>query len=113
MRPRLVVVLSPCFDRGLCIDQARKVVLVQAFISKFTVEAFDESILHRLARLNERERDSVPMCPEVERLSLELGTVVTNDSRGKSALSQRAGHECEPPVPPEASDRLRWPDIPW
>ena len=54
MGSRLVVVLSPCLDRCFRIAQAREVALVQALISKFPVEAFDESILHRLSRLDER-----------------------------------------------------------
>lgn len=112
MRSGLVVVLSPCLDRCLCIEQAREVILVQALVSKLSVEALDEGVLDRFPRLDERESDTVSVSPEVERLSLELRSVVTNDRLWKSALSSKPV-ESEPPVLPEASDPRRWPGIPW
>src|SRR4029079_6482101 len=85
----VVVVPSPGLDRCFRIDQAREVVLVQTLVPKFTVEALDESILHRLSWLDERESDTMSMSPEVERLSLKLGSVVTNDRLGKPALFRK------------------------
>ena len=86
MRSCLVVVLPPRLDRRLGVAQADEVSLVEALVTKFTVEALDESVLYRLARLDEGERDTVAMSSEIEGLPLELRTVVADDRLGESAF---------------------------
>ena len=55
MRSDLVEVSPPCVDDVSGVAQAVEQVLVQAFVSEPTDEAFAEAILHRLAG-----RDVVP-----------------------------------------------------
>ena len=49
--PLLVIVFRPCFDPAPGITQTGKPVRVQALIPKLAVEAFDRTVLHRLAGL--------------------------------------------------------------
>ena len=80
MRAYAVVVDPPGFDRRLCVDQADKPVLVEAFIAKLAVEAFHVGVLDRLARANETQRDAVSVGPRIERASGKLRSVVDDDA---------------------------------
>jgi len=84
----LVVVISPCLDRCLRIDQAREVILVQAFIAKLSVEALDVGVLNGLPRLDEEKRYPVLVCPEVYCLTNELRTVVADNCFRISAFDR-------------------------
>jgi len=54
MESNLVVVLPPSLNRLPSFPQACEPVLVQTFVPHLGVEALDEGILHRLARLDGR-----------------------------------------------------------
>ena len=47
-----VVVDPPGFDETACFMQRREDMFVEAFIAQPAVKGFDESILHRLSRLD-------------------------------------------------------------
>ena len=51
---------------------------IQAVIAELAVEAFDEGILGRLARLGEVQLDMSGPCPEEHRFAGELRTVVAD-----------------------------------
>ena len=52
MRTAAVIIMPPGFDGLARFPQIDKPVLVQAHIAKPTIEAFAESVLHRLAGLD-------------------------------------------------------------
>jgi hypothetical protein len=52
MRTRTIVIESPGFDDLPRFGQTVEQVFVKAFIAQAAVEAFDESVLDRLARLD-------------------------------------------------------------
>ena len=66
MRPDGVVVDPPGFDRRLRVGQADKPVLVQTFVAKLPVEAFDVRVLDRLAGSNEAQRHAARVRPGIE-----------------------------------------------
>ena len=53
MWPTLVIVLSPLVDDNPGMVKGVEPVLIQALIPELAIEAFDECILCRLARLNQ------------------------------------------------------------
>jgi len=53
VRALLIVILPPAFDFSFGIAQAHEPVRIQAFIAQATVEAFNVSVLHRFAGLDE------------------------------------------------------------
>src|SRR5690606_32582890 len=63
---------------------------VQAVVAEGAVEALDEAVLHRLARLNEVALDATGIRPGVERPTRELCTVVGNDHVGQTSLAPQA-----------------------
>ena len=71
MRPRL--------NRLLRVGQAHEPILVQALVAEFPVEAFDVSVLYRLARLDEGELHGVLVRPLIQRFSAKLRTIVADD----------------------------------
>ncbi len=66
VRPLGVVLLAPLFDHSAGLAEGREVMLVQALIAQLAVEAFDEAVLHRMARANEVEGDVVRGRPLIE-----------------------------------------------
>ena len=58
VRPAVVVIEPPCFNRLACFGEREKHVFVEAFVTQAAVERFDESVLNRLAGL-----DVVPAQP--------------------------------------------------
>jgi len=79
MRPHLVVVRSPLIDSHASLSEIPEPIQVQALISEFPVEAFDEGILSRLARLDEVQLDARPLAPEEHRLAGKLRAIITDD----------------------------------
>ncbi len=49
VRPAVVVVEPPRFDRLAGFGEREEDVLVEALVAQFAVERFDEGVLHRLA----------------------------------------------------------------
>jgi len=85
VRPSDIVVDAPRFNRLLRIGQAHEPALVQALVPEPPVEALGERILNRLAGLNELKRDAARVCPLIECLAGELGTIVTDERRREAA----------------------------
>lgn len=52
---------------------------IQAFVAELAVETLQVSVLHRLARFDEIQRDVVLIGPGVKRLAGELGAVIQGD----------------------------------
>lgn len=82
VRSDFVVVAPPVSDRftGLC--QRREPVLVQTLIAELAVEAFDVTVLHGPARLDQQVLDPVLLRPGDERAAGELRTVVGTHRTG-------------------------------
>src|SRR5690606_4758038 len=70
---------------------------VQAVVAEGAVEALDEAVLHRLARLNEVDLDATGIRPGVERPARELRTVVGHDHVGQASLAPQALEHLDDP----------------
>ena len=79
VRPDLVVVNPPALDDPPSIVQAGEPMQVQALVPELAVEAFDESVLSRLARLNEVQLYAGTSRPEEQRLAGQFRAVVADD----------------------------------
>src|SRR4029453_16904332 len=90
MRSGGVVVLAPRRDRSARIFEAREPVLVEALLAALAVEAFDECVLHRLARLDEAQAHAAFPSPLVERLAGEFRAVVHDDLLRPAIAGSRA-----------------------
>jgi hypothetical protein len=73
MRPDFIVFLSPRLDDRLGFLQRQKPMLVQTFIAEFSVEAFAECILDRLARINEMQLHLMSIRPFIQCVSSLCG----------------------------------------
>lgn len=78
----MVVVGSPLRDFVSCICQAQEPVLFEAAVPELAVEALDERVLRRLARLDEGQRHLPLTRPEEHRLAGQLRPVIA-DNRGR------------------------------
>ncbi|HXT17002.1 MAG TPA: hypothetical protein VN706_15280 [Gemmatimonadaceae bacterium] len=90
MRPSFVVLDAPRFDGALRIGQVHERALVEAFIAESAIEAFDVTVLARLAWANEVERDAAVVRPLVERLSRELRAIFADDGAGSGVMRARS-----------------------
>jgi hypothetical protein len=77
-----VIALPPVLDDPPGVGQAAKPMDVQAFVAKFAIEALEVAVLHRLAWIDEIEGHMMVICPGIEYLASELGTVVQRDPFG-------------------------------
>ena len=68
--------LTPVIDPRPGVVQIDKPVLIQARVAEFAIEAFDEGVLHRLARSDEVQRDTASLCPQEHRLAGQSRGVV-------------------------------------
>lgn len=82
----MVVVGPPLVDFMSSIGQAQKPVLIEAAIAELAVEALDEGILCRLARLDEGQRDLPLTRPEEHRLAGQFGAVIADNRPGQRTL---------------------------
>ena len=83
---------------------------VQALAPECSVEAFDESVLDRLARLNEVELHTSSVGPCIERAAAELGAVVRDDHIGQASGLREPLHHLDHPRRPESNGRPGSPD---
>ena len=83
MRPVLIVVLLPSRDYCSGVRQCREEPFVKAFVPKAAVEAFDKSILCRLARRDIVPADAGLLSPFEYRYRGQLGAVVGDDRGGR------------------------------
>jgi hypothetical protein len=79
VRPLLVVVLVPRLDNGPGLGHRGEPVLVEALVPQLAVEALDEGVLHRLARLDEVQPHPSLVGPGIQRLPGKLWAVVDDD----------------------------------
>src|SRR5436305_1398230 len=90
MRPHLVVVASPRADHDSCMFEGAEVVIVEAFISKLAIKAFDIRVLRRLAGSNEFEINAAGVSPSIQSSAGELRSLIgTNGTRQSSKLTAR------------------------
>lgn len=80
---------APVVDLASCIRQVSKPVLVQAAVSERSVEALDECILCRLARLDEVQLHATATAPEKHCLTGQFGAVVGHQGLRHAALSAK------------------------
>src|SRR4029077_8522194 len=76
MRPYRVVVHPPGLDQLSCLSQIHEPVLVQAFVSKLPVEAFNERVLRRLPSFDEVQPRLNMTIPLIHPTAWELCPVV-------------------------------------
>ena len=79
MRSFGVVFDPPGLDDPTGLRQRHEPVLVEALVAKLSVEAFDVSILNRLAGTDKTQTDALLVRLSVEHLAFELRTVVDRD----------------------------------
>lgn len=90
VRADLVVVPSPVVIEFARVIKAGKPRLSEALVSKFAVEALDETVFHGSARRYEVQLDATFPRPEIERFTCELRAVVDHDRLWPSILGRRA-----------------------
>src|ERR1035438_3687422 len=86
----LVVINSPVFDGFPCVVQSEKPVLIQTFLTKFPMEAFDVSVLHRSSRRDEVQCDLIRASPLVQSLGGKFGAMFDHNR----SEERRVGKEC-------------------
>jgi len=64
--------------------------LVEAVIAEGAIEALDEGVLHRFARLDMMESNAGALSPEVEGFAGELRAIVHGDGLGKTTRESQA-----------------------
>src|SRR5215204_3020233 len=81
MRTPLVVIHPPLLAHTSRLFQTDEPVLAQALVAELPVEALDEGVLHRLARVDEAQGDAALSRPLIHRLAHELRPVVPSKVR--------------------------------
>src|SRR5512143_3824764 len=76
VRSRLVVIATPCSDQGSRVLEVDEVVVVEAFVAKFAVEALDVGVLRRFAGGNQFEIDAAAIRPPIQRPACEFRPLV-------------------------------------
>jgi hypothetical protein len=72
-----VVLDAPRLDPFLRLGEGHEVMQVQALVAQLAVEALDKAILYRVTRPDKGQRHTVACRPLIQRLTHELGLVVT------------------------------------
>lgn len=85
MRTLGVVVCGPGGDYGTCMCQVSEHGLVEHLVAHRTVEAFDETVLHWLARRNPVPFVPVLGTPPQDRATGELGLIIADNYSGFAA----------------------------
>lgn len=75
VRPDVVVVVPPGIEHEASTGQGRKQRLVEALVAQTPVEALDEVVLHRLARLDVMPLDAALLRPAQDDRRGQLGAV--------------------------------------
>jgi len=79
VRPGFVVVAVPLGDQFSDVRQVREVVIIQALVTEFAVEALDVDVLGRFARGDELQIDSLAVGPAVHVAAHEFRSLVGAD----------------------------------
>ncbi len=107
-----VVLHPPPFDLLLRIHDAYEPVRIQAFIAQPSAEAFQISVLHRLARLNGHRGNAMFFAPGQEMPAGELRPVIAAQTLWRPASGDDAFQYSRDSPAAEAHPRLPWPGIP-
>ena len=86
----VIVVRAPVFDEESGFGQGAKPMLVKAVVAEGAIEALDEGVLHRFARLDMMESNAGALSPEVEGFAGKLGAIVHGDGLGKPTRESQA-----------------------
>ena len=89
VRPMLVVVSAPGGDQDTSLLQARKPVVIQAFIPEASIEALDERVLRRFASLNQLELNAMLAGPLIECLAGKFRSLVGSNGLGVASEASR------------------------
>ena len=89
MGPHMVVVAPPVFQRQTGLHQRREQGLVQELVAQAAVEAFDEGVLHGLARCNVVPPDLGLVGPAQNGVAGQLRAVVADDRPGPAARADQ------------------------
>ncbi len=84
MGPDEVIIVTPTRDDLACVGQTPESMLVQAFIAESAVEALNEGVLHRLARLDIVPGDPTRNPPQ-DRATSQFGPIITDNDLGHAA----------------------------
>jgi len=84
--PVLVVIDPPVLDDPFSLGQCGEPVQIQAFLAETAIEAFDVSILGRLAGVDEIELHAVIIGPSIQSPAPELRAVINRQNIGISAF---------------------------
>ena len=76
MGTQLIVMVTPSRDRQSGMAQVAEPVGIQAFVAQATVEEFDDTVLHRLARLDVIEPDASLVAPGLKPVRTKLRAVI-------------------------------------
>src|SRR5574343_1440464 len=85
----LVVVSAPSGDQDTSLGQTRKPMVVKTLIPEPAVEALDERILRRFARLDQLELHTVLVGPLVQCLAGEFRSLFSPDGLGIAPETRR------------------------
>ena len=85
-----VVVRDPFIEQLLRVRKVIEPARVEALVAKLAVEAFDETVLHGFARLDEVGEDATVVGPGVEVVGGKLGAVVARDAQRRPVLLDEA-----------------------
>ena len=67
------------FDKEFGLGEGGKPMLVKAVVAKGAIEAFNESVLHGLSRLDVMKGDARRLSPEVKGFAGQLRAIVQSD----------------------------------
>ena len=96
-RSSQIVVFPPCLDDSPGVPITGRHVLVQAFITEASDEAFGESVLHRFAWRDEVPFDGALLAPTEHDVRREFGTVARDDQeRVAAVLGDPVQFSCNP-----------------
>src|SRR4051794_24222890 len=79
-----VIVLAPILHLFLGVGKAQEPIGIEAFLPEAAVERLDESVVGRLPRSREVQRDAALIGPDVEIARHELGALIDADRRRES-----------------------------
>ena len=86
----VIVVRAPVFDEESGFGEGGKPMLVEAVIAEGAIEALDEGVLHRFARLHMMQSNAGALSPEVEGFAGELRAIVHGDDLRKTTRESQA-----------------------
>ena len=87
------------FDKESSLGEGGKPMLVKAVVAKGAIEAFNESVLHRLSRLDVMKGKARRLSPEVKGFAGQLRAIVQSDDlwqgTGESEFFKHINASCD------------------